>query len=94
MHTKTFKHENVLPDGTFKDQPGAVVTNGKTNMSAPNGGCGLPGCNCSPGHYIAVIKPRTENGIVEDITIHFRDKEEMNTFIETKELLEKHNLNF
>ena len=33
MKVETFKHENVLPNGTFADQAGAVEVKGKIVMT-------------------------------------------------------------
>ncbi|MFA5300530.1 MAG: hypothetical protein WC389_20275 [Lutibacter sp.] len=60
MKVTTFKHENVNPNGTFKDKRGAVCTDGRISASTPKGNCGLKGCHCSDGHWISIVKPRTE----------------------------------
>lgn len=82
MRIETHKYEGVNPNGTFSNGlGGAVVTEGRLTQSARNGGCGLDGCNCSPGHYISITKPRTEDGIVEGITVVFDNQEEMDSFL-------------
>jgi hypothetical protein len=83
MKTTTFRHENVLSDGTFSNKSGAVVTTASVTMSYNNesGGCGLSGCNCSPGHWLSIVKARTDDGIVEGFTIHFDNKNEMDEHI-------------
>lgn len=87
MKIESFKWEGVKPNGTFENEAGAVETKGKIVMSDPNGGCGLENCNCSEGHWISIIKPRTEEGIVEGIKVKFENSFEMDTFIKSGELI-------
>lgn len=83
METKYFKHINVNPDGTFWDgTKGAVRTDKGISMSQENGGCGLDGCGCSEGHWLCITKGRTEDGVIEGKTIHFKNKREMNEFLD------------
>ena len=84
MKIETFKHENVLPDGTFSDQPGAVVTGGAVRMSI-NTGCGLPACNCSEGCWITICTPRDDNGTIFGIRAVFDNEVEMQLFLKTGE---------
>lgn len=77
MKIESFKHENVLPNGTFSDKSGAVETNGKILMSPPDGGCTIEGCGCSKGHWLTIVKPRTEDGVVEGMTVFFDNFAEM-----------------
>jgi hypothetical protein len=86
MKTRTFRHENVLPDGTFSDKAGAVGTKGGIKMSASRGGCGIRTCNCSPGHWISITQPRTEEGIVVGTVINFTDKKEMDKYLNENQL--------
>ena len=81
MRIEKFKHENVLPNGTFKNRPGAIEVNGMITLSHFNGGCGLEGCNCSEGHWINVALPRTNKGIVEGITLYLDSREQVLDFI-------------
>lgn len=80
MKINHFKHTGVSPDGKIAGG-GAVTTKGRVSKSAEEGGCGSKGCNCSPGHWISFCLPRTEDGIVEGVSIHFDNKEEMDWFI-------------
>ena len=79
-------HEGVLPDGTFKNEPGAVVVNGSVRMSQKEGGCDVKKCKCSNGHWLSIVMPRTENGIVECISVTFDSQEEMNAFFVSREI--------
>ena len=82
METTYFKHTDVNPDGTIgKKRLGAVHTDRRITMSKENGGCGLDSCGGSEGHWICVIKGRTDNGVVEGKTIRFKNKREMNNFL-------------
>ncbi len=90
MKIETFKHENVLPDGTFSDKLGAVETKGRIVMSATNGGCGSKGCHCSDGHWISIVKPRTEQGTIEGMKVKFDSKAEMNKFLNERDLTNFH----
>ena len=87
MRTEKIRHENVLPDGTFSDKRGAVETDGGTRMSQPEGGCGIDTCNCSEGHWLTVIQPRTEDGIVEGVKYIFDNQEELNEFVNENEVV-------
>lgn len=82
MKIETFKHTNVLPNGTFKTKKGGVETEGRISRSAKNGGCGMKGCHCSDGHWITIIKPRTKKGVVEGIKVKFDNKLEMEAFLD------------
>lgn len=53
-----------------------VAINGKVSISAPNGGCDLEGCNCSPGHWISIIEPLKGNTL-EGVTYHFESRFEL-----------------
>ena len=83
MKKNTYRHENVLPDGTFSDRGGAVHTEPTTSMSydSPRGGCGSPHCSCSPGHWISICNGRTDDGVVEGCTFHFDNKDEMDQYL-------------
>jgi hypothetical protein len=80
MKISKFKHEGVNPDGTFKDRLGAVTVEGRVSMSAIDGGCGAGKCNCSEGHWISIVKPRTPEGVVEGMTVQFESHEELLAF--------------
>jgi len=86
MKVETFRHENVLPNGTFAYQAGAVEVKGKIVMSQNNGGCGIDTCHCSDGHWITIVKPRTEEGVVEGMKVNFDDMSEMQKFFDEREL--------
>jgi len=77
MKIEKFKHENVLPDGTFINKAGEVETNGKILISKNNGSCDLNDCKCSEGHWITIVQPRTKEGIVEGLKVKFDSKVEM-----------------
>lgn len=87
MKVEAFKHEGVKPDGTFENKAGAVYTKGRIIMSRENGGCDLHGCTCSEGHWITIVEPRTEDGIVEGVKVMFDNKSEMDTFLKKRELI-------
>ena len=84
MKITKFKHEGVLPDGTFKNKTGAVNTIGGAIMSAGEG-CGLEGCHCSDGYWITISMPLKDE-IVEGISIHFEYKEEFDLFMDNHEI--------
>lgn len=87
MKIEKIKH-TVNPDGTFKDKDGSVETSGKISMSAEKGGCGVPGCSCSPGHWIMTCSPR-KGSTVECIKVIFDSKNEMDDFFKFRQLLGK-----
>jgi len=86
MRIETFKHVNVLSDGTFIHKDGAVEVKGKIAMSQENGGCDIPSCNCSDGYWVSIVAPRTISGTVEGIKVLFDSKEEFDLFMKTREL--------
>lgn len=75
MDIEWFVHEGVAPDGKVASG-GAVCVDGDLRQSPPNGGCGLPGCNFSQGHWISKIYPRTEDGVVAGFQARFHSREE------------------
>ncbi len=77
MYTTPWKHTGVKPDGTFKNKPGAVNVKKGVTISAPRGGCGMLGCNCSPGHWIVISNGRTKAGVLTGKTIHFDTRKEL-----------------
>lgn len=76
MDIEYFAVTGVGPDGLVQGG-GAVAIDGGVRRSAPQGGCGAPGCACSPGHWISVIQPRSEDGVVAGYTAHFSSREEL-----------------
>ena len=86
MKISLIKHENVLPDGTFANERGAVEVKGKVIMSAGEG-CGLDNCHCSDGHWITICLPRTEDGVVLGIKAKFDNGREMKKFLDEHELI-------
>jgi hypothetical protein len=80
MKIESFKWEGVKADG-------AVETKGKIVMSQDNGGCGIDTCHCSDGHWLTIVKPRTEDGIVEGLKVKFENKSEMEEFFKSCELV-------
>lgn len=86
MKIEKVKYSGVSADGKVASG-GAVETAGKICMSAEKGGCGAPGCNCSPGHWISVFLPRTRGGIVEGIEVSFDSKDEMDEFMKFRQML-------
>ena len=87
MKIFTYQHENVKQDGTFIDQPGSVVTEGRIMMSEEQGGCNIKTCHCSDGHWISITEPRTPQGIVKGVTVVFDDYAEMKRFFKNRFLL-------
>jgi hypothetical protein len=76
MKITHFSHTGVAPDGTLA-AGGAVEVIGGVRYSAPEGGCGMPGCHCSPGHWLSITCPRTEDGVVSGYTAHFDSRREL-----------------
>jgi hypothetical protein len=77
-----FKHEHVNKDGTFERELGSVHIEGHITISHPKSGCGMDGCNCSPGHWISVALPRTNKGIVRGMTIQFKNRKELEKYLQ------------
>ena len=89
MKTEQFTHENVLLDGTFKYELGAIHTDGRMIVSQEDGGCDLEHCKCSEGHWVTTIQPRTKQGIVEGVKITFDNKQEMVDYLNNNNLTQK-----
>ena len=79
MEIRTWKHAGVDPDGNVEGG-GAVGVTGRFQWSAPNGGCGLGGCGCSPGFYMVIPLPRNAAGEVCGATYHFDTVEDLREF--------------
>jgi len=77
MRIETFIHKGVKKDGTFKGDLGSVEVDGGISISDVHGGCGSPGCKCSPGHWICYSMPRDKSGVVRGCTIWFDSREEL-----------------
>jgi len=75
----------VREDGTIEGRPGSVTVEGGIRMAYREGGCGLIGCNCSPGFWISRSTPRNEKGEIETTIRRFNSK---NDFEDAKKLLE------
>jgi hypothetical protein len=76
MKITHFIHTDVLPDGRLPTG-GAVEVNGQVAYSAPGGGCGSAGCNCSPGHWISKVHARTSDGVVFGYQVSFDSRKEL-----------------
>jgi len=70
MNIKPFIYSGVAQDGRTSSG-GLVDVHGSISKSAPGGGCGNDGCECSPGHWICITNPRTESGAVLGYTVFF-----------------------
>ena len=87
MKITKFKHKKVNKDGTFgKERIGSVNVKGGIIMSQKNGGCTIPSCGCSKGHWISISLPITKNGTVEGVAIQFDNEIEMNKFFKERVL--------
>jgi hypothetical protein len=51
-----------------------IEVKGGQTRSAPEGGCGNEGCDCSPGHWITWALPRRPDGTVIGYTVRFRSR--------------------
>lgn len=76
MEIKWFVHKGVDPQGKVASG-GQVCVNGDFRQSPPEGGCGIPSCDCSARHWISKIFPRTEDGIVAGFTAKFASRKEL-----------------
>lgn len=76
MKITHFSTTGVAPDGLVEGG-GSVNVDGGTRYSALEGGCGMGRCNCSPGHWLSVINPRTPDGVVSGYTAHFDSRAEL-----------------
>lgn len=76
MKFSTFMYKNVRKDGTIKSG-GAIHVEGTIQYSDPKGGCGLGECNCSEGHWLSIVMPRTKSGSVRGLLVTFKNRKEM-----------------
>lgn len=65
------------------DKPSLLHLEGKIITSVKSGGCGLPGCGCSPGHWISVAEPVNEDSILKITKFRFDSREELEEFIDS-----------
>ena len=80
MRIKTWEHTGVNKDGTCVDG-GSVGTQGDIRFAKQEGGCGLEHCNCSNGHWMSIVNPRSDDGVVSGVTIHFDSNQQVIHFI-------------
>lgn len=85
MKITKFVHEGVARDGKCKGG-GAVITEPLIRMSTGEG-CGLDNCHCSDGWWISIGLPRTLDGKVEGVIVHFDDQVEYDEFMERHEII-------
>lgn len=85
IKTTTFRHTGVKPNGDCTDG-GNVYVKRVVSTSAPKGGCGLGSCNCSPGHWLLMGKPRTSKGVVEGKTMYFSSRSDLLKYIKENEI--------
>ena len=64
-------HTNVAPDGKLKGRNGSINPNPGISTSAPGGGCDLPDCHCSPGHWVTATLGRHLDGTMTSVCVHF-----------------------
>jgi len=76
MKITHFVHTGVREDGSLPTG-GAVEVKGRVIESARRGGCGRKGCDCSPGQWISIVHPRTEDGVVVGYTAYFDSRKEL-----------------
>lgn len=81
MNVEEIKYLNVALDGKIGKSNNTIRVNGGIIISHSEGGCGVHGCHCSDGFCVAVLKPRTPDGIVEGLKIRFKDRKEMSLWI-------------
>jgi hypothetical protein len=86
IRIEPYRWTGVNRDGTFKNEAGAVKTKKGVTTSAPAGGCGSYGCNCSPGHWISLGNARTKTGVVSGKTLYFKSRKDL------LEYMKEHNL--
>lgn len=82
MRIEKYIHTDI-PDN--KEEAEVEILGG-ISLSQSDGGCDAKGCNCSPGHWMAIRLPRTDDGTVEGISVYFDSKEEMMKLFDDREL--------
>lgn len=83
MKANPIFYEFVNPDGTIPNAAGAIEVKGSLILSHHNGGCGLPNCPCSPGHWLTMMNPRNpDTGSVDGVQFDFDSRESMVHFVE------------
>jgi hypothetical protein len=73
VHIEYFIYADVPADGRFPTG-GMIGVRGGQTRSAPEGGCGNEGCDCSPGHWITWSLPGRPDGTVLGYTVRFRSR--------------------
>jgi len=77
-----FKHTDVDPEDTMFEITAGYQT------SAPKGGCGSPGCNCSPGHWICITNA-LKNGTITGKTLHFASRKDLLEYMKEHGMVSK-----
>jgi hypothetical protein len=67
---------------TSEAKEGSVNLSGSLTLSAPSGGCGSPGCKCSPGWWICATLPMDPSGMVKGFTLEFSSPRDLGEFVE------------
>lgn len=86
MRVEYWSHSNVLPDGTFENDPehrkGSVGTKPKMNTSGKHNL--QTRSTVEAGLWMLVSTGRLDDGMVHGITIFFDDEAEMRDFSRTR----------
>ncbi|MFK4448973.1 hypothetical protein ABH944_009024 [Caballeronia udeis] len=76
MRFETIQYDNVPEDGQI-DAGAVVPVDGKSWLSPPDGGCGIPPCPCFCGHFFMRLFPRDDQGVVFGYIAEFDTREEL-----------------
>lgn len=76
MRVETIQYDDVPEDGVINE--GALIpVDGKTWLSPPDGGCGIPECPCFRGHFFLRLFPRDTDGTVFGYIVEFDTRAEL-----------------
>jgi hypothetical protein len=70
------QYDDVPADGVI-DEGALVPVDGSTIISPPDGGCGMPRCDCFRGYFVQRLFPRDAAGTVFGYIVEFDSWEEL-----------------
>ena len=87
MKIKYWCHSNVLPDGSFENDPSHFLgkVNPKASMNTSGSHHLQTPSSVAAGLWMSVCTGRLEGGDVHGITIYFESEKEMQNFEQTRE---------
>lgn len=68
---------DLVPENGVLGEGAQVPVDGLILMSPPDGGCGITGCKCVRGHFVARLFERDSQGCVWGYVVEFDSRQEL-----------------